>query len=169
MHPSNVRTPLPRPGRLPPISPPTQILLQHLEYNERYERFSKRTIIQERGVAMDELSNMFVPMVVHHKGWQKFIQQPIQANSAIVLEFYASMICDDFLTSGPVMVRGQLVFMSVEAINEYFGLETDPSLVDGLTAYPHFTHYNEELAKDLWSSGKTTWNSRSAILRHAEL
>ncbi|KAL5764163.1 hypothetical protein ACOSQ2_016757 [Xanthoceras sorbifolium] len=74
------------------------------------------------------------------------------------------MILDDFLASGPVMVRGRPVFMSVEAINEYFGLETDPSLVDDLAAHPHFTHYNEELTKDLRSSGKPIWNSKSAIL-----
>ncbi|KAL5741582.1 hypothetical protein ACOSP7_028314 [Xanthoceras sorbifolium] len=67
------------------------------------------------------------------------------------------------------MVRGQLIFMSVGAINEYFRLETDTTLVDGLAPHPNFTHYNEELAKDLWSSGEPTWNSRNSILRHVEL
>ncbi|KAL5747929.1 hypothetical protein ACOSQ2_025226 [Xanthoceras sorbifolium] len=79
------------------------------------------------------------------------------------------MISNDFLNDGPIIVRGQPVFMMAAAINEYFGLETDPSLKKGLATYSHFTHYNEELAKDLRSSGNPTWNSRSAIMRHAEL
>ncbi|KAL5816017.1 hypothetical protein ACOSQ3_024395 [Xanthoceras sorbifolium] len=87
----------------------------------------------------------------------------------MVLEFYASMISEDFFIGGLVMVRGRPIFMSVEAINEYFGLETDTTLVDGLAPHLNFIHYNEELAKDLRRSREPTWNFRSSILRHVEL
>ncbi|KAL5747928.1 hypothetical protein ACOSQ2_025225 [Xanthoceras sorbifolium] len=69
VHPSQARNPPTRPGRLPYTNPPTQNPLQHPEYNRRYERFAKRTIIQERGIGMDELSNTFVPMIIHRRGW----------------------------------------------------------------------------------------------------
>ncbi|KAL5798673.1 hypothetical protein ACOSQ2_003493 [Xanthoceras sorbifolium] len=79
------------------------------------------------------------------------------------------MISEDFLTNGPIMVKGRPIFISVEAINEYFGLETDTTLMDGLAPNPNFTHYNEELATDLRRNGEPTWNSKSSIMRHAEL
>ncbi|KAL5844052.1 hypothetical protein ACOSQ3_010080 [Xanthoceras sorbifolium] len=69
------------------------------------------------------------------------------------------MIPDVFMNGGTVNVKGCQVAISVEAINEYYGLENNPLL----------TQYNKELAKDLRTSGKGTWFSNHAILKSEEL
>ncbi|KAL5744147.1 hypothetical protein ACOSQ2_027263 [Xanthoceras sorbifolium] len=95
-------------------------------------------------------------MVVNQCGWGKFLQQPIRASLKVVYKFYIAMVPAEFLIGGPVYVKGHRVEMSVKAINEYYGLETDVNHVGGLTPNPNLTPYNEDLAKDLWTSGETT-------------
>ncbi|KAL5810728.1 hypothetical protein ACOSQ4_027296 [Xanthoceras sorbifolium] len=54
------------------------------------------------------------------------------------------MVPAEFLIGGPVYVKGHRVEMSVKAINEYYGLETDVNHVGGLTPNPNLTPYNED-------------------------
>ncbi|KAL5745918.1 hypothetical protein ACOSP7_027064 [Xanthoceras sorbifolium] len=71
-----------------------------------------------RGIDLNELWNTFVPMVVNQHGWEKFMQKSIRGSLKV------------FLTGSPVYVKGCQVYMSVEAINEYYGLETNVNHVD---------------------------------------
>ncbi|KAL5798674.1 hypothetical protein ACOSQ2_003494 [Xanthoceras sorbifolium] len=68
MNPSRARNPLPHPGSLQNRCPQPQVPLRHPEFNKRLAQIGKRTMIQEKGIDMDELCNTFVPLVVHQRG-----------------------------------------------------------------------------------------------------
>ncbi|KAL5808315.1 hypothetical protein ACOSQ3_029006 [Xanthoceras sorbifolium] len=108
-------------------------------------------------------------MVVNQRGWGKFVQQPIRASLKVVYEFYTVMVPEEFLIGGPVFVKGHEVDISVEAINEYYRLETDVNHVGGLAPNPNLTPYNEDLAKYLRTSGTAIWTSSGDVMKCEEL
>ncbi|KAL5760691.1 hypothetical protein ACOSQ2_019529 [Xanthoceras sorbifolium] len=78
------------------------------------------------------------------------------------------MIPDVFKEGGPMNVRGRQVHISVEGINEYYGLE-NVNHTGGHAQDPILTMYNEELAKDLRMSGTGKWFSYHAVMKREDL
>ncbi|KAL5755873.1 hypothetical protein ACOSQ2_020619 [Xanthoceras sorbifolium] len=138
-------------------------------FHKRLTKYSNLGILQERGIELEELMDIVVPMVMRQRSWGLFVQQPICTSLKVVSEFYATMVPEVFENGGAVYVRGRQVHMSVKAITDYIWLDTDFDHVDWEALNPKCIAYGDALAQDLGPIGQPTQTSSGIVIFREQL
>ncbi|KAK3229548.1 hypothetical protein Dsin_001429 [Dipteronia sinensis] len=135
------------------IGPPPPCSLNG-DFPRRLEKFRDRKIIEERGIARDELHDTEIPRVVE--------------------EFYVGIVPNDFRNHSPVMVHRREVSITHVEINRYFRTERPANVVEnslngGIAQHRLHTRQNVDLTNSLVIQPMTFWVAPSYLLQHTNL
>ena len=141
--------------------------VQNKDFTARLRILKDRTVIFERGIQLDSLSDTSIPRIVRNHKWENFVQNPGVANLTLVREFLASMIPRYFTSGGAVMVRGVQVQVSEDRINNLFGTDPVPQ-PQAPFGYTPYSGNSEELARLLRGNDDGRWDN-DHLIRQSDL
>ena len=153
----------------PPLKRKKSLCSKPSTADKRWTKIQGLQVIQEVGINADSLFYTNVPAKIHEMGWHQLVAQPRKANITVVHEFYYHTHPHTFTEDG-VWVRGRLVHVTPQLINNYFGVETFTEYNNGFPRDAEFqTNWEEHVADKIREYPSGAWLRAQMLVDHREL